>query len=139
MSALQTPVQGDKVRHKVVSERTWLKQRKELLQKEKVFSRQRDELSRERRELPWVKVEKPYVFDTPGGKRTLGDLFDGRSQVIVYHFMFGPEWKEGCPSCSLLADHFDGATVHLAQRDVTLVAVSRAPLPEIEAYKQRMG
>ena len=127
------------MQHKLVSRDEWLIARKAHLAREKELTRLRDQLSAERRELPWVKVEKPYVFDTPGGKRTLGDLFDGRSQLIVYHFMFGPEWKEGCPSCSLLADHFDGATVHLAQRDVTLVAVSRAPLPEIEAYKQRMG
>jgi predicted dithiol-disulfide oxidoreductase (DUF899 family) len=96
-------------------------------------------LSAERRELPWVKVEKNYVFDGPSGKETLADLFDGPSQLIVYHFMFGPEWEEGCRSCSFLADHIDGAVVHLAHRDVTLVAVSRAPLLEIEAFKKRMG
>jgi predicted dithiol-disulfide oxidoreductase (DUF899 family) len=124
---------------RVVSEAEWLAARKELLAKEKSFSRQRDALSAQRRELPWVRVDKQYVFDTPGGKETLAELFAGRSQLIVYHFMFGPDWKEGCPSCSLISDHFDGSVAHLAQRDVTLVAVSRAPLPQIEAFKQRMG
>ncbi|HVT16258.1 MAG TPA: thioredoxin family protein [Thermoanaerobaculia bacterium] len=124
---------------RVVSPAEWLEARKDLLAKEKDFSRRRDALSAERRELPWVRVEKEYVFDSPGGKETLGDLFDGRSQLIVYHFMFGPGWDQGCPSCSLLADHLDGAAVHLAQRDVTLVVVSRAPLPQIEAFKKRMG
>jgi predicted dithiol-disulfide oxidoreductase (DUF899 family) len=124
---------------KVVSEAEWLTARKEYLTKEKEFTRLRDELSRQRRELPWEKVEKQYVFDGPNGKETLADLFDGRSQLIVYHFMLGPGWKEGCASCSLLADHFDGATVHLANRDVTLAVVSRATLPEIQAFKKRMG
>jgi predicted dithiol-disulfide oxidoreductase (DUF899 family) len=124
---------------RVVSQAEWLEARKALLAKEKDFSRRRDALSAERRELPWVRVEKEYVFDSPGGKETLADLFAGRSQLIVYHFMFGPEWEQGCPSCSLVADHLDGAAVHLAQRDVTLVVVSRAPLPQIEAFKQRMG
>jgi len=96
-------------------------------------------LSAARRELPWVKIEKNYVFDGPNGKETLADLFAGRSQLIVYHFMLGPGWPAGCPSCSFLADHFDGAIVHLAHRDVTFVVVSRAPLAEIEAYKNRMG
>jgi predicted dithiol-disulfide oxidoreductase (DUF899 family) len=122
-----------------VSEAEWLTARKEYLTREKEFTRLRDELSRQRRELPWEKVEKQYVFDGPNGKETLADLFGGRSQLIVYHFMFGPGWKEGCPSCSLLADHFDGAAVHLAQRDVTLAVVSRATLPEIEVFKKRMG
>jgi predicted dithiol-disulfide oxidoreductase (DUF899 family) len=124
---------------KVVSPAEWLAARKELLKKEKEFTRLRDELSRQRRELPWEKVEKSYVFDGPKGKETLADLFGGKSQLIIYHFMFGPEWKEGCPSCSLLADHIDGAVVHLAQRDVTLLAVSRATLPQIEAFKKCMG
>lgn len=124
---------------RVVSQAEWLEARKDLLAKEKDFSRRRDALSAERREMPWVRVEKEYVFDSPGGKETLADLFDGRSQLIVYHFMFGPGWEQGCPSCSLLADHLDGAAVHLAQRDVTLVVVSRAPLPQIEAFKKRMG
>jgi predicted dithiol-disulfide oxidoreductase (DUF899 family) len=124
---------------KVVSETEWLEARKDLLAEEKDFSRRRDALAAKRRELPWVRVDKEYVFDGPGGKQTLADLFDGRSQLVVYHFMFGPDWEEGCPSCSLLADHFDGAAVHLAQRDVTLVVVSRAPLSRIEAFKRRMG
>ena len=107
--------------------------------KEKELTRLRDQLSAERRKLPWVKVEKNYVFDGPNGKETLADLFDGRSQLIVYHFMFGPGWKEGCVGCSFLADNIDGALVHLEHHDVTYVAVSRAPFPEIEAYKKRMG
>jgi len=127
------------VSHKVVSGEEWLQARKAHLAAEKAFTRQRDELSRQRRELPWVKVEKNYVFDGPEGRETLADLFGGRSQLIVYHFMMGPGWTEGCPSCSLLADHIDGSLVHLAARDVTLVAVSRAPLAEIEAFRRRMG
>jgi predicted dithiol-disulfide oxidoreductase (DUF899 family) len=125
--------------HKLVSRDEWLIARKAHLAKEKEFSRARDELARQRRELPWVKVDKSYVFHGPGGKETLADLFGGRSQLIIYHFMLGPGWEQGCPSCSFLADHFDGAAVHLAQRDVTLVVVSRAPLQEIEAFKERMG
>jgi len=113
---------------KVVSQAKWLEARKELLKKEKEFSRLRDELSRRRREMPWEKVEKAYAFDGPGGKETLADLFGGRSQLIVYHFMLGPGWKEGCPSCSFISDHIDGSVVHLAARDVRLVVVSRAPL-----------
>ncbi len=124
---------------KVVSPAEWLAARKEHLKREKEFTRLRDELSRQRRELPWEKVDKPYVFDGPNGKVSLSDLFDKRSQLIVYHFMFGPGWKEGCPSCSLLADHFDGVTVHLANRDTTLAVISRASLAEIEAFKKRMG
>jgi len=124
---------------RVVSEAEWLAARKELLAKEKSFSLQRDALSAARRELPWVRVDKQYVFDGPGGKETLADLFDGRSQLIVYHFMFGPDWEQGCPSCSFISDHFDGSATHLAQRDVTLVVASRAPLARIEAFKQRMG
>jgi predicted dithiol-disulfide oxidoreductase (DUF899 family) len=124
---------------KVVSHEEWIAARKEHLIREKEFTRQRDELSRQRRELPWEKVEKPYVFDGPDGRETLGNLFDGKSQLIVYHFMLGPGWKEGCPSCSFLADHFDGTTVHLANRDVAFVVVSRAPLAEIETFNRRMG
>ncbi len=124
---------------KVVSPAEWLAARKELLKKEKEFTRLRDELSRQRRELPWERVEKQYVFDGPGGKESLGDLFGSKSQLIIYHFMFGPEWKEGCPSCSFNMDHTDGALVHLAQRDVTFVAISRAPLSQIETFKERMG
>jgi predicted dithiol-disulfide oxidoreductase (DUF899 family) len=123
----------------VVSQAEWLAARKLLLAKEKEFTKLRDEISRARRELPWEKVEKQYAFQGPRGKETLAELFDGRSQLIVYHFMLGPGWKEGCPSCSFLADHFNPSVVHLAQRDVTFVAVSRAPLPEIEVFKKRMG
>lgn len=124
---------------KVVSPAEWLAARKKLLTKEKEFTRLRDALSRLRREMPWEKVEKKYVFEGANGKQTLADLFDGRSQLIVYHFMFGPGWKEGCPSCSYLADSFDGATIHLEHRDTTFVVISRATLPEIEAFKRRMG
>jgi predicted dithiol-disulfide oxidoreductase (DUF899 family) len=124
---------------KVVSEAEWLIARKDMLTREKELTRLRDEVSRHRRELPWVKVDKQYVFDGPDGRETLADLFDGRSQLIVYHFMFGPGWEEGCKSCSYLADHFDGANWHLPHRDVTFVGISRAPLSELEPYKKRMG
>jgi predicted dithiol-disulfide oxidoreductase (DUF899 family) len=124
---------------KVASQTEWLAARKALLSKEKEFTRLRDELSQKRQELPWERVGKKYVFDTSSGKQTLAELFEGRSQLIVYHFMFGPDWNEGCPSCSLLADHFDGSLPHLNARDVTLVVVSRAPLAQIEAFKKRMG
>jgi predicted dithiol-disulfide oxidoreductase (DUF899 family) len=124
---------------RVVSEAEWLVARKDLLTREKELTRLRDELSRHRRELPWVKVDKGYIFDGPDGRETLADLFDGRSQLIVYHFMFGPGWEEGCKSCSYLADHFDGANWHLPHRDVTFVVISRAPLSELEPYKKRMG
>jgi predicted dithiol-disulfide oxidoreductase (DUF899 family) len=125
--------------HKVVSHDEWLAARKTYLAEEKAFSRARDALSEKRRELPWEKIEKNYLFDGPHGKETLADLFGGKSQLIVYHFMLGPDWEAGCPSCSLLADHFDGAVAHLAQRDVTFLVVSRAPLPQIEKFKARMG
>jgi predicted dithiol-disulfide oxidoreductase (DUF899 family) len=125
--------------HEVVSPKEWNESRKELLRKEKEFTQLRDELSRRRRELPWEKVEGEYVFDGAQGKVTLGELFGGRSQLIVYHFMFAPGWEAGCPSCSYLADHFAGSLVHLANRDVTLAVVSRAPLAEIEAFRKRMG
>jgi predicted dithiol-disulfide oxidoreductase (DUF899 family) len=124
---------------KVVSHAEWIAARKNFLNKEKEFSRLRDELSRQRRELPWEKVEKKYVFEGPRGKETLSDLFGGRSQLIVYHFMLGPGWNEGCPGCSFVSESVDGAVVHVAQRDITLLAVSRATLPEIEAFKKRMG
>jgi predicted dithiol-disulfide oxidoreductase (DUF899 family) len=127
------------MQHRVVSREDWLAARRQLLQKEKEFTRLRDRLSAERRELPWVKVEKEYVFDTLDGKQTLADLLDGRNQLMVYHFMFGPDWEQGCPSCSFVSDHIDGANWHLPQRDVTLLAVSRAPLAQIEAFRQRMG
>jgi predicted dithiol-disulfide oxidoreductase (DUF899 family) len=125
--------------HEVVSHSQWIEARKKFLAKEKEFTRLRDELSRERRELPWELVEKPYVFEGPSGKETLAELFDHRSQLILYHFMLGPGWVEGCKSCSYLADHFDGMTVHLAHRDVTFAVISHAPYPEIEAFKKRMG
>jgi len=125
--------------HSVVSSAEWLAARKELLRKEREFMHLRDELSRQRRELPWEKVTKEYVFDGPDGKQTLSDLFAGRSQLMIYHFMFAPGWKEGCPSCSYMADGFDGASIHLAHRDVTFIAISRATLSEIEAFKKRMG
>ena len=127
------------MQHTIVSQDQWLAARKALLAKEKEFSKARDQLSAARRQLPWVKVDKNYVFDGPNGKHPLADLFDGKSQLLVYHFMLGPGWVQGCPSCSFLADHFDGAVAHLAQRDVALVVVSRAPPAEIDAYKKRMG
>ena len=123
----------------IVSEADWLVARKDLLTREKEFSRQRDALSAARHSLPWVKIDKKYVFDGPKGKETLAELFDGRSQLIDYHFMLGPGWGEGCKSCSYLADHFDGANRHLPHRDVTFVVISRAPLSEIKAYQKRMG
>ena len=125
--------------HEIVSRSEWLVARKDLLNREKQFTRQRDALSAARRALPMVKIDKDYVFDGPDGKETLADLFDGRSQLIVYHFMLGPGWGEGCKSCSYLADHFDGANWHLPHRDVTFAVVSRAPFPEIQAYQKRMG
>ena len=127
------------VSHKIVSEKEWLAARKNLLAREKELTRERDELNRQRRELPWVRVEKNYVFDGPNGKETLADLFVGRSQLIVQHFMFGPGWKEGCVGCSFKSDHIDGTLAHLEHHDVSFVSVSRAPLEEIEAFKKRMG
>ena len=126
-------------RPKVVSQEEWVAARKQFLEKEKQHTRQGDALAAERRQLPWVKVEKRYVFDTPSGKKTLAELFEERSQLIVYHFMFAPEWEEGCPSCSILGDHIDGSVIHLANRDLTLIAVSRAPLAKLEAFKKRLG
>src|SRR4051794_14590656 len=123
----------------VVSESEWLVARKDLLAREKEFTRQRNALSAARRSLPMVKVDKNYVFKGPDGEEMLAELFDGRGQLVVYHFMLGPGWGEGCKSCSYLADHFDGANWHLPHRDVTLIVVSRAPLEEIENYKRRMG
>ena len=125
--------------HSIVSQEKWLQRRKELLSKEKELTRLRDRLNAERRELPWVRVEKNYLFDAPGGKVSLKELFAGRSQLVIYHFMFGPDWNEGCPSCSFVSDHIDGALPHLAARDATMVMVSRAPLAKIEAFKKRMG
>jgi predicted dithiol-disulfide oxidoreductase (DUF899 family) len=125
--------------HSVVSRGQWVAERKALLAREKELTRLRDQIARQRRALPWVRIDKNYVFDTPDGKRTLADLFEGRRQLLVQHFMFAPEWEQGCKSCSYMADHNDGANMHLAQRDVTLLAVSRAPLADIERFRQRMG
>lgn len=137
--AARTGGSGSVKDHRVVSREEWLTARKELLAKEKEFTRLRDQLSRERRELPWERVQQPYAFDGPGGRRTLAELFDGRSQLVVYHFMFSPDWEEGCPHCSFWADNFEGIGIHLKHRDVTLVAVSRAPLAKLEAFRRRMG
>jgi predicted dithiol-disulfide oxidoreductase (DUF899 family) len=125
--------------HAVVSPKEWLEGRLELLAKEKELRKQMDEVARLRREIAWERVEKNYVFDTNEGPKTLAALFDGRSQLVLYHFMFGPDWEQGCAGCSFVADHIDGAAVHLAHRDVTLTAVSRAPLEKINAFKNRMG
>jgi predicted dithiol-disulfide oxidoreductase (DUF899 family) len=125
--------------HKIVSREEWLVARKALLVKEKELTRAREALARQRRELPWVKIEKPYLFDGPKGKETLADLFGGRSQLIIKHFMFGPGWTEGCVGCSFEVDHIVGALVHLEHHDVSYVAVSRAPFAEIDAFRRRMG
>jgi predicted dithiol-disulfide oxidoreductase (DUF899 family) len=125
--------------HKVVSPKEWLKARKQLLLKEKKFSRARDEIAKQRRALPWVKIEKDYVFDGPNGKETLADLFGSKSQLLVYHFMFGPGWGDGCPHCSFWADHYDSVGAHIGQRDTTFLVISRAPLKEIAPFKKRMG
>ena len=124
---------------KVVSREAWLRARKELLVKEKQWNRQRDGLSAERRKLPMVRIEKDYAFEGPSGRRTLGDLFEGRRQLIVYHFMFDPTWDEGCRSCSFVADNFAGALVHLAARDTSFAVISRARMAKIERFKKRMG
>jgi predicted dithiol-disulfide oxidoreductase (DUF899 family) len=126
-------------RPKVVSREEWLSARTELLAREKQLTRQRDEVDRQRRELPWVRVEKNYVFASPNGQQTLSDLFEGRSQLIVSHFMFGPGWKEGCVGCSFRSDHVDGTLSHLEHHDVSFVTISRAPFQEIESFKKRMG
>ncbi|HEV2561472.1 MAG TPA: thioredoxin family protein [Rhizomicrobium sp.] len=124
---------------KTVSHSEWLQARKALLAKEKEFTRARDALSAARREMPWERVEKNYVFDGPGGKQTLSELFAGKSQLIIYHFMFHPDWAEGCKSCSFWADNFNGIDIHLAHRDIAFAAISRAPIAKLEAYKKRMG
>jgi len=123
----------------IVSQDEWLKARKELLVKEKEFTRLRDDLSAQRRALPWVKIDKDYEFDGPDGKRSLSGLFEGKSQLMIYHFMLGPDWDEGCPSCSFWADNFNGIDIHLAHRDISFLAVSRANSEKIESYKKRMG
>ena len=133
MTTLKIPVP------EVVSRAEWLEARKKLLLEEKSYTRQGDALAAERRNLPWVRVERDYVFEAPGGNQSLADMFEGRNQLIVQHFMFGPGWKEGCPSCSFMADHVGGALVHLAHRDATFVAISRAPLSQIQPFKKRMG
>ena len=125
--------------HRVGTREEWLAERKELLEREKELTRRSDELALQRQELPWVRVEKDYEFETGEGTKTLAELFDGRSQLLVYHFMFGPEYTAGCPTCSSGADTFDGAIVHLKARDVTFLCASRAPLDKLEAYKRRMG
>lgn len=135
MATRSIPTQGQRV----VSHDEWIAERTAFMAKEKEFTRLRDELSRQRRDLPWEKVTKPYVFDGPAGPETLAELFGDRSQLIVYHFMFHPAWNEGCPGCSFWADNFDGIDSHLAHRDITFVAISRGPLSKLEAYKKRMG
>ena len=125
--------------HEVVSQTEWLAARKKLLAKEKEYTHLRDALAVERQALPWVRVEKSYAFDTPSGRKSFAELFDGRSQLAVYHFMFGPEWPEGCPSCSMVGDGLDGVLPHLNQRDVSFTAISRASIAKIDAFKTRMG
>jgi predicted dithiol-disulfide oxidoreductase (DUF899 family) len=125
--------------HAIVSREKWLEARRDLLAAEKDLTHRSDQLAELRRKLPWVRVEKPYVFEGPNGKVSLVDLFAGRSQLLVQHFMLAPGWKEGCKSCSYMADHIDGMSAHLAQRDVTFVAISRAPYNEIERFHRRMG
>ncbi|WP_028748942.1 DUF899 domain-containing protein [Rhizobium mesoamericanum] len=127
------------MQNQVVSREEWLEARRALLLKEKEATHLRDKINAERLALPWVKVEQNYVFDTPQGKKSLAELFDGRSQLLIYHFMLGPDWEAGCPGCSFVSDHVDGTLPHLNNHDVTWVAVSRAPLAKIEAYKKRMG
>jgi len=127
------------VNHAVVSMDRWIAERKVLLAHERELTHLRDQIARERRALPWVRIDKNYVFDTTEGRRTLAELFEGRRQLVVQHFMLGPGWEQGCPSCSFMADHTDGMTLHLAHRDTTFVAISRAPLAEIQRFRQRMG
>lgn len=136
MALAQTPgLKG----HKVVSQQEWIAARQELLRKEKEFTKQRDAMSAAIRDLPWVKVEKNYTFDGAEGKVTLSELFDGKSQLIVYHFMYAPDWEEGCDGCTFVSDHVDAARQHFEHHDISYVAVSRAPLSKLEAYKKRMG
>src|SRR5579864_8394387 len=125
--------------HKVGTRAEWLAARLDLLDEEKALTRRSDEVARRRQELPWVRIENDYRFETSDGAATLADLFRGRSQLLVYHFMFGPDYQAGCPSCSAIADGFDGSVVHLANHDVQFCAVSRAPLAKLQAYKRRMG
>jgi predicted dithiol-disulfide oxidoreductase (DUF899 family) len=140
LQEMEPGIEANQINHPlIVSETEWLVARKDLLVREKEFTRLRDEISKHRRALPWVRIKKNYVFEGPEGNETLAELFAGRSQLIVYHFMLGPGWEEGCKSCSYLADHFDGANWHLPHRDVTFVVVSRAPFSEIKLYQRRMG
>lgn len=140
MEPMQTPKQSQQdPQHRVGSRQEWLEASRALLVEEKAHMRAGDELARKRRELPWVKVDKTYVFDTPQGRKTLADLFDGRSQLIVYHFMLGPDWEEGCVGCSFLSDHMTGIVTHLEHHDVSYVTISHAPLARIEAFRKRMG
>jgi predicted dithiol-disulfide oxidoreductase (DUF899 family) len=125
--------------HKIVSRGEWIEARKQLLAREKEFTRLRDQLSQDRRDLPWVRVDKDYVFDGPNSKETLAELFAGRRQLIVYHFMFDPDWEAGCKHCSFWADNFNGIIVHLNHRNATMVAISRAPYDKLEAFRKRMG
>src|SRR5580693_6284346 len=125
--------------HNTGTREEWLAARLELLEAEKELTRRSDEVARQRRELPWVRIDKDYRFETDGGSASLADLFNGRSQLLIYHFMFGPDYTAGCPSCSAIADGFDGSVVHLANHDVTLCAMSQAPLPKLQEYERRMG
>ncbi len=131
--------QSNVVNHPVVTPDRWIAERKNLLAREKELTYLRDQIAEQRRALPWVRIDQEYVFDTPAGKRTLAGLFEGRSQLMVQHFMLGPGWEQGCQSCSFMADHTDGMQIHLEHRDVTFVAVSRAPMAEIERFRSRMG
>ena len=139
MTATVETIPAPSTNHSVVPADLWVAERKALLAREKELVHLRDEIARARRELPWERVEKDYVFAAPEGRRSLADLFEGRRQLLVQHFMFGPGWEQGCPSCSYMADHSDGMNVHLKHRDVTFLAVSRATLPEIERFRSRMG
>lgn len=135
----QTIAHSDIANHPVVTPDRWIAERKKLLAREKELTHLRDQIAEQRRALPWVRIDKEYVFDTPVGKRTLAELFEGRSQLMVQHFMLGPGWEQGCPSCSFMADHTDGMQIHLEHREITFVAVSRAPMAEIERFHRRMG
>ncbi len=134
-----TTTQTNLAKHAVVTQDRWIAERKKLLAREKELTNLRDKIAEERRALPWVRVDKNYVFDTPEGPRKLADLFEGRSQLLVQHFMLAPGWEQGCKSCSYMADHTDGMKVHLEHRDITFVAVSRAPIEQIEQFRKRMG
>jgi predicted dithiol-disulfide oxidoreductase (DUF899 family) len=136
---MSTVLEATKPSHQIASQAQWLAARKTLLQKEKQYTHLRDELAQLRQQLPWVQVEKPYSFETPCGTHPLADLFGDKSQLLVYHFMFGPDWPEGCPSCSMIGDALNGIAPHVAQRDISLMLVSRAPLEKLQAFKSRMG